>query len=149
MSRNKGSKKDTSKGSSSKTSRGRRAIGKDIIAFPGKLLIPVGKFLHSRLKKLEKRRKKIEEDDPFQDTSRVVDNASPDTDAAEQFGHARATAIKEQLDKTIIQTKKALARIKLGKYGLCEDCGQMIDTDRLMVKPEATLCAKCKVEREK
>ncbi|MEJ2347688.1 MAG: TraR/DksA C4-type zinc finger protein [Patescibacteria group bacterium] len=119
------------------------------VQIPAKLLTPVGHFLQGQLKKLEKRKKDIEEEDPFKDTSRVLDNASPDTDAAEQFGHARASAIKEEIDRKIIQTKKALTRVKLGKYGVCEDCGKMIDTDRLMVYPEATLCAKCQAKKEK
>jgi DnaK suppressor protein len=121
----------------------------DIVSFPSKLLNPVAHFLKSSLEQLKKRRKIIEEDDPFKDTSRLIDNASPDTDAAEQFGHARASAIKEQLDRKIIQTRKALTRIKIGKYGICEDCGKMIDTDRLMIYPEATLCASCQAKREK
>ena len=120
-----------------------------VVKFPVNLVAPVGKFLQGRLKRLEKRKKVIEEEDPFRDTSRVLDNASPDTDAAEQFGHARVSAIKEQLDKKMIQTKKALARVKIGKYGICEDCGKMIDTDRLMIYPEATLCVKCETKREK
>lgn len=120
-----------------------------VVRIPGRLLAPVGKFLQGRLKILQKRKKVIEKEDPFKDTSRVMDNASPDTDAAEQFGHARTSAIKEHLDKKIIQTKKALSRIKVGKYGICEDCGGIIDTDRLMVYPEATLCAKCQAKREK
>lgn len=120
-----------------------------VVRIPGRLLAPVGKFLQGRLKVLQKRKKVIEKEDPFKDTSRVMDNASPDTDAAEQFGHARTSAIKEHLDKKIIQTKKALSRIKVGKYGICEDCGGIVDTDRLMVYPEATLCAKCQAKREK
>ena len=120
-----------------------------VVKFPANLVAPVGKFLQGRLKRLEKRKKVIEEEDPFRDTSRVLDNASPDTDAAEQFGHARVSAIKEQLDKKMIQTKKALTRVKIGKYGICEDCGKMIDTDRLMVYPEATFCVKCETKREK
>lgn len=119
------------------------------VKFPAKLLRPVGAFLQQRIKKLEKRKKDIEKEDPFQDPSRVMNNASPDTDAAEQFGHARTSAIKEQLDKKIIQTRKALARIKIGKYGICEDCKNMVDTDRLMIYPEATFCVKCEKEREK
>lgn len=126
----------------------RRFKGKDVIQIPGKLLVPMAKFLRSRLKVLEKRKKEIEKEDPFKDTSRMNDNASPDTEAAEQFGHARTSAIKEQYDRKIIQTKKALSRIKIGKYGICEDCGEMIDTDRLMIYPEATLCAKCQAKRE-
>ena len=128
---------------------GIRKVKNPFILFPSKLLKPVGNFLQTRLKQLEKRRREIIEEDPFKDSTRIIDNASPDADAAEQFGHARTSAIKEQLDKKIIQTKKALTRIKIGKYGICEDCGKMIDTDRLMVYPEATLCAKDQAKREK
>ena len=117
--------------------------------FPKRLLVPVGKFLQSRLKSLEKRKKDIESEDPFQDDSRVSDNASPDTDAAEQFGHARTSALKGQLDRKIIQTRKALTRVRLGKYGTCEECGKMINTDRLMAYPEATLCVSCETKKEK
>lgn len=129
--------------------QGKEGVGKQVIKIPAKLLVPVGKFLQGKIKKLERTKKNIEKEDPFNDTSRVSDNASPDTDAAEQFGHARTTAIKDHLDKKIIQTKKALTRVKLGKYGICEDCGKMIDTDRLIIKPEATLCTDCQIKQEK
>ncbi|MGD0523036.1 MAG: TraR/DksA C4-type zinc finger protein [Candidatus Microgenomates bacterium] len=119
------------------------------LVFPATILKPVGDFLSAQLHLLMKRKKSIENEDPFKDTSRVMDNASPDTDAAEQFGHERTSAIKNQLDRQIIQIRKALTRVKVGKYGICEDCGLMIDTERLMVYPEATLCAKCQVKREK
>lgn len=142
-------KKKVKKVYKQKTKVRKKNLGKDIITFPAKLVSPIGVFLQQRLKVLEKRRKDISDEDPFKDTTRIVDNASPDTDAAEQFGHARTSAIKEQLDRRIIQTKKALARIKIGKYGICEDCGQMIDTDRLMVYPDATLCANDQAKREK
>jgi len=119
------------------------------VRFPSKILLPVGAFLQGQLKKLERRKKDIESEDPFKDTSRLSDNASPDADAAEQFGHARTTAIKEQLDRKIVQTKKAMSRVKVGKYGLCENCGKMIDTDRLMIYPEATFCVSCEKKKEK
>jgi len=122
---------------------------KSKIKFPANLLFPIGKFLQMRLGGLQKRLEGVESDDPFKDTGRLIDNASPDTDAAEQFGHARASALKAELTKKIIQTRKALSRIKWGKYGVCEDCGQMIDTDRLVVYPEATKCVKCEAKREK
>jgi len=118
------------------------------IHFPSNLLAPVGNFLQSRLKDLEKKRKNIDAQDPFKDGNRISDNAI-DTDAAEQFGHARTSALREALDRKIIQTKKALTRVKVGKYGICEDCGKMIDTDRLMVYPEATLCIDDERKREK
>lgn len=124
-------------------------VGTNIVSFPRRLVSPISEFLQQRLKALEKRRKSISKEDPFKDPSRLNDNASPDADAEEQFGHARTTAIKELLDKKMIQTRKALARIKIGKYGICEDCGQMIDTDRLVIYPEATKCASCQKKREK
>jgi len=122
--------------------------GKGILGYPSKLVAPVGKFLQEKLKLLERRKKDIEKEDPFKDVNRLMDNASPDADAAEQFGHARTSALKEQLDRKIIQTRKALTRVKIGKYGICEDCGKMIDTDRLMAYPEATLCARDQAKRE-
>jgi len=35
-----------------------------------------------------------------------------------------------------------------GKYGICDKCGEMIDTDRLAVRPEATVCMTCEKEGE-
>ncbi|MFZ5932887.1 MAG: TraR/DksA family transcriptional regulator [Patescibacteria group bacterium] len=118
------------------------------VSFPASVVAPVANFLRQRLLFLQRRKKEIEEEDPFKDTARIIDNASPDTEAAEQFGHARTFAIRQQIQRNIIQTRKALSRIKIGKYGICEDCGQMIDTDRLMVYPETTLCAKDAAKRE-
>jgi len=139
-------KKEKTK-SKKKTTKSKK--DKNVIRFPAKLLAPVGHFLQGKLKLLEKRKKDIEKEDPFADASRINDNASPDTDAAEQFGHARSSAIKRELNRKIVQTKTALARVKLGKYGICADCGEMIDTDRLMIYPEATVCAKCQAKKEK
>jgi RNA polymerase-binding transcription factor DksA len=117
--------------------------------FPSSVLIPVAHFLTARLHTLEKRKKEISREDPFADVSRVDDNAAPDTEANGQFGHARTSAIKKELTKSIIGIRKALTLIKLGKYGICQECGKMIDTERLMAFPEATLCAKDAKAREK
>jgi len=119
------------------------------LVFPASLLTPIGHFLSAQLHKLEGNKKKLTEEDPFTNESRTSDNAAPDTEAEEQFGHARTSALREQIDRKIIQTRKALSRIKIGKYGICENCGQMIDTDRLIVYPEATLCVKCESRKEK
>ena len=117
--------------------------------FPANLLAPVAKALYGQLTNLKKRRKEISSEDPFKDESRLMDNASPDADAEEQFGHARTSAISKELSRRMIQIKKALTHIKVGKYGICGECGQMIDTDRLIIYPEATLCAKDAAKRER
>lgn len=119
------------------------------LEFPKNLLKPVSDFLTQKLVELRINRKKIQTEDPFNDKTRDLDNAATDTEAEEQFGHARVSAIKSELNKKAVQIKKALARVKKGKYGICEDCEKMIDTDRLAIYPEATLCVKCEKKREK
>jgi len=117
--------------------------------FPSSVLIPVSEFLSAKLNVLKKRKKEISNQDPFKDMARVDDNAAPDIEADEQYGHARTSAIKTEIGRGIVQVRKALTRIKLGKYGICEVCGNMIDTDRLVIYPEATLCAKDSRRNEK
>lgn len=118
-------------------------------SFPVKLLEPIKQFLHLEEKKLSKRKKELDEQDPFKNPVRVLDNASPDADASEQFGHANVEGLRKEIDRKLIQVRKALTMIKVGKYGTCEKCGRMIDTDRLTVFPEATLCVDCEKKREK
>jgi DnaK suppressor protein len=118
-------------------------------SFPAKVLAPVRGFLSEELKKLKKQAKKVKESDPFADSGRVNDNAAVDTDVAEQVGHSNAEARGKFIKSRIIQIRKALTRIKVGKYGICEECKQMIDTDRLTIYPETTVCVKCVKKREK
>lgn len=115
----------------------------DKIKFPASVLEPIKNFLHLKEKQLEKRRESLEKADPFADEDRLVDNASSDADASEQFGHATTMALKREVERKLIEVRKALTFIKIGKYGICEKCSKMIDTDRLMVMPETTLCASC------
>lgn len=119
------------------------------IRFPAKILAPVGSFLRRKEKELVAKKKSLSEQDPFADTARLKDSAAPDADAQEQFGHAQVEALKKEIDRKLIQIRKALARIKVGHYGTCEVCGRMINTDRLMVSPEATVCIKCERKKEK
>src|SRR5258708_29524151 len=117
------------------------------VKFPATVVAPVRAFLNDQLKKLQKQKRDLKEEDPFSNTDRIDDNAALDTEAEEQFGHARTSALRSELDKKIIQVRKALTRLKEGKYGICENCGKMIDTDRLMVYPEATRCVSCEKKR--
>ena len=119
------------------------------VVFPASLLQPIKKFLHLEEEKLNQRKQDLEAQDPFKDEKRVTDNASIDADASEQFGHATIEGLKKEIDRKLIQIRKALAFIKVGKYGTCEKCGEMIDTDRLVVFPEATICVKCEKKKEK
>jgi RNA polymerase-binding transcription factor DksA len=117
------------------------------VVFPKNLLVPVKEFLIAKLKMLKKTRHDIDMEDPFKYPDRL-DNNSPDMDAEEQYSHARTSAIRDEINRKIIQVRKALAMIKIGKYGICEECGKMIDTDRLMVYPETTLCTEDAKKKE-
>lgn len=121
----------------------------DKLEFPKNLLKPVSDFLTAKLSALKINKKKISTEDPFNDKTRDLDSAATDTEAEEQFGHARVSAIKTELNLKTKQIKRALQRVEKGKYGICEDCGKMIDTDRLAVVLEATKCIKCEKRREK
>ena len=116
--------------------------------FPPNVLEPVRRFLVRELKKINKRYDQLKKDDPFANEERVNDNAALDFEADEQFGHARAEATTGRLAKKMIQLKKALTRVKIGRYGICEQCNKFIDTKRLIVYPETTICVKCMQKKE-
>jgi DnaK suppressor protein len=120
-----------------------------MISYPEEVLRPVREYLSKRLFGLERRKKELVKNDPYADKTRLDDNAALDADAAETTGHMEVSAVKHMLDKSMIQIRKAMTRIKFGKYGVCERCGKMIDTDRLMIMPETTLCVDCERKREK
>lgn len=113
------------------------------IKFPLQILNPLRKYLQKEELKLKKRRVELEKEDPFSDQDRVNDNAAVDAEAAEEFGHDRVSALKLEVDKTLIRIRKTLTRIKLGRFGICEECRKMIDTDRLAIDPTITNCIDC------
>lgn len=119
------------------------------IKFPSRVLKPLEIFLRQKEKKLKDQKKGLEKEDPYADVSRVNDNAAIDAEAAEEAGHERIFALKMEIDKALIEIRKALTRIKIGKYGTCERCRKMIDTDRLAIKPTATLCIECERKNSK
>jgi len=113
------------------------------IKFPLRVLRPIQNYLKNQEIKLKKRKKELEKEDPFNNTDRLIDNAASDSDAAEGIGHERVSALKREIDKSLIRIRKSLTRIKLGRYGLCSKCGKMINTDRLAINPTADLCVQC------
>jgi len=120
-----------------------------MIKFPKKLLTPIVKYFEREKKKTQKYLSSVEKEDPFTDTDRLIDNAASDTEAKEQSGHLRAESLKKQLLSQLEKIERALFRVKKGKYGSCEKCGKMINTERLSVNPTASLCLKCEKASEK
>ena len=46
------------------------------------------------------------------------------------------------------QIEDALDRLKDGSYGVCENCGEVIPTERLKILPFSTYCVRCQEQRE-
>jgi len=120
---------------------------KVVLNFPSRLLSPIKSFLEKELINLKRTKRQLKKDDPFLDENRTIEN-SLEEDVDEQIGHFDNEIKTKFLSRQIAQFRTALTRIKIGKYGICEECGKMIDTDRLAARPEATNCIKCSKESE-
>lgn len=116
-------------------------------SYPKKLIDPVKKHLEKELMGLKRQERKVKANDPFFEPGRSTNN-SLEEDVDEQIGRFESEVKASFIKKRIIDFRKALTSIKLGKYGICERCGKMIDTDRLAVRPETTICVSCEKERE-
>jgi DnaK suppressor protein len=70
-------------------------------------------------------------------------------DATLAFEQATAVSLRRGRGATLEQVEQALQRMAVGKYGICERCGDEIDFARLKAVPYATLCLYCQrlVER--
>ncbi len=49
----------------------------------------------------------------------------------------------------LAQIDQVLARIAVGKYGICDACGKPIAPERLEAMPHATMCISCQSKLEK
>jgi len=138
------------KGQISKLGKIKNFLFEDVkIKFPPTILRNIEQFLKREEAKTKEELSRLSKEDPFNDTERLIDNAATDTEAKEQAGHQRIEAIKNELGKTLVRIRKALTKIKIGKYGMCENCGKMIDTERLAAIPTAVLCVDCQKKKEK
>jgi DnaK suppressor protein len=72
----------------------------------------------------------------------IFDDA--DLEQTRELNLLLGTRERQKLD----QIESALSRMEKGEYGFCEDCEENIPAGRLKAMPFATLCVKCKSERE-
>jgi DnaK suppressor protein len=61
----------------------------------------------------------------------------------------RDTLLREADRRELIAVERALSKMALGSFGVCEDCSEEIPSKRLMVLPAARLCANCQAFEEK
>lgn len=82
-------------------------------------------------------------DDETPPSAELIDIAQ----ALEQVG--RDASLKEVERRELVAIERALAKMSTGSYGVCEDCQDEIPAKRLMVLPEARLCANCQMFKER
>jgi RNA polymerase-binding protein DksA len=75
-----------------------------------------------------------------------VDQEEGDPDLIER---EKNVALVNQLERKLEDVEAAMRSIERGKYGICERCGKEIPTERLEVRPDATLCVQCQAEVER
>src|SRR3954471_12731401 len=56
--------------------------------------------------------------------------------------------VRNIAEQRMAEVEEALARQREGTYGICAECGQAIDPERLRARPESTLCIECARQRE-
>lgn len=80
-------------------------------------------------------------------------NADYKGDDVDLFNEEKELSLDLKLKKRnlfyIKKIKQALARMEEGTFGDCKDCGDEIGISRLLARPTASLCIKCKEEQEK
>jgi DnaK suppressor protein len=83
-----------------------------------------------------------EESDTWEAKPDTADGADADenveADAIEEWNERRSTT--EALEIEYRDTKRALAKISAGTFGICEIGGESIEEKRLSIKPTARTC---------
>lgn len=103
------------------------------------ILLEKKKEVEERVEQLKKGDIHTNKDDLYDD----VDAASVDTD------HSLLFRIRGREAHLIKKINEALEQIDAGTYGICADCGEEINVERLKARPVAPLCIACKEEQEK
>ncbi|MDQ4077077.1 MAG: TraR/DksA C4-type zinc finger protein [Chloroflexota bacterium] len=91
------------------------------------------------LQKIERLREDVKVELEFE-----ADEGDPELPEREKNLSLLAT-FEERLE----EIDSALDKLKAGEYGICLNCGQPIDPERLAIVPEAQYCVPCKTKLER
>jgi len=70
-------------------------------------------------------------------------------EATETLELEKRLNLENRLRQELARVEHALEKIEKGTYGLCDNCGQPIDPERLEALPQASLCMNCKAQLAK
>lgn len=72
----------------------------------------------------------------------IGSNLEDNTTEVEEY--ASALPVEVSLEKKLQDVLAALDEMEKGTYGICQNCQQEIDLERLKITPSARTCIKCK-----
>ena len=107
--------------------------------------------------RLENERKRLNEElEQLKSSARPTDErreGSPfgkrEEEATESFELEKRLTLEKRIREQLVEVERALQKFEDGTYGLCDSCGQVIDTARLEALPQASLCLNCKALQAK
>jgi DnaK suppressor protein len=105
--------------------------------------------VRERRKLLEERSRLTGELERLREALKTEVDADADEGDPDLIEREKNVALVSQLERKKEDVEAALRLIEKGKYGTCERCGKEIPTERLDVRPDATLCVQCQAEVEK
>lgn len=83
-------------------------------------------------------------DDIVSATSSVANDDEHDPEGATiAFERSQVSSLLDTARHHLAELDDALARLDVGDYGRCEQCGKPIAAERLAVRPAATTCVAC------
>jgi RNA polymerase-binding protein DksA len=113
----------------------------------------IRKRLMEQREELQNQLTAIEESATGLSQSEMSGEVSYDEDFADAgsftFEREKEFSIANNVTDLRSKTDRALHRIEEGSYGICESCGQPIESARLKALPHVTLCLKCKKAEER
>jgi RNA polymerase-binding protein DksA len=65
-------------------------------------------------------------------------------EATETLELEKRLTLENRIRQEMAKVEHALVKVKKGTYGLCDNCGESINPERLEALPQANLCLKCK-----
>jgi RNA polymerase-binding protein DksA len=106
-------------------------------------------IVRERRKLLEERARLTGELERLREALKTEVDVDADEGDPDLIEREKNVALVSQLERKREDVEAALRLIEKGKYGSCERCGKEIPTERLDVRPDATLCVQCQAEVEK
>ena len=100
-------------------------------------------ILKNQLSKIAKKDKNLKDDYDAQFENFDGEVMDISNEATEVSNYQNKLSLEATLELQLRDVRKALDRIKQGKYGQCEKCGKDIKPERLEALPHAGVCLDC------